>query len=163
MSNQAYLFLIFVINGILIGVLFDMFRILRRTFKTTDLVTYIEDIAFWILAGFLTLYFIFCYNNGEIRLYIFTGILLGTLMYMLTISKYLIQFSVSIITYIKNIMLHVLKILLYPFKIIMKILKKVLFRPISFIFVNIRKLLTKNKLNFLNPLKKLHKTTKNEV
>ena len=43
-SNQAYLFLIFTINGILIGFLFDIFRILRKSFKTNDLITYIEDI-----------------------------------------------------------------------------------------------------------------------
>lgn len=49
-NNQAELFLIFTINGILIGLLFDFFRILRRSFKTKDIITYIEDILFWILT-----------------------------------------------------------------------------------------------------------------
>ena len=31
--NQAYLFLIFVLDGFIIGLLFDFFRILRKTFK----------------------------------------------------------------------------------------------------------------------------------
>ena len=48
-TNQAYLFLIFIINGIIIGVLFDFFRILRKTIKTKDAITYIQDILFWIL------------------------------------------------------------------------------------------------------------------
>lgn len=163
MSNQAYLFLIFVVNGILIGILFDIFRILRKTFKTTDFITYIEDIIFWILTGILTLYFIFYYNNGEIRLYIFAGILLGTLIYMLTISKYFIQYSVSIITYVKTIVLYIFKIILYPFNIVIKILKKILFRPISFIFVNISTIFTKSKLNITNVLKKHHKIVKKET
>ena len=49
-SNQANLFLIFTINGVIIGLLFDFFRILRRSFKTKDIITYIEDIIFWILT-----------------------------------------------------------------------------------------------------------------
>ena len=40
-TNQAYLFLIFMVNGIIIGILFDFFRILRKSFKTADLITYI--------------------------------------------------------------------------------------------------------------------------
>lgn len=51
-NNQAYLFLIFTINGILIGLLFDFFRILRRSFNTKDIITYIQDIVFWILTRF---------------------------------------------------------------------------------------------------------------
>ena len=52
-TNQAYLFCIFIINGIIIGILFDFFRILRKTFKTSDLITYIEDSMFWILTGII--------------------------------------------------------------------------------------------------------------
>ena len=40
MNNQAYLFLIFSLNGFIIGVLFDFFRILRKSFKTKDIITY---------------------------------------------------------------------------------------------------------------------------
>lgn len=49
--NQAYLFLIFTLNGVLIGLFFDFFRILRKSFKTNNYITSIEDILFWILTG----------------------------------------------------------------------------------------------------------------
>ncbi len=160
MDNQAYLFLIFVINGLLIGILFDIFRILRKSFKTSDFITYIEDIIFWILTGILTLYFIFYYNNGEIRFYIFLGIILGTLIYMLTISKYIIKFSVTIITFFKDIIIKASKIILYPLKLVITILKKLFFRPISFICINFKKTLIKNKLQISNFIKKTNKTTK---
>ncbi len=153
MNNQAYLFALFIVNGILIGILFDIFRILRKTFKTSDFITYIEDIIYWIITGFLTLFFIFRYNNGEIRLYIFVGIILGGLMYMLTLSKYIVKFSVIITTAIKNIIIKITSILLYPFKII----KKILFRPISFILINIRGSFTKIKKIFTQLLKNTKK------
>ena len=84
-TNQATLFLIFIVNGIIIGFLFDIFRILRRSFKTSDLITYIEDILFWILTGIIVLYSIFIFNNGEIRFFMFLAIGLGITFYMLTL------------------------------------------------------------------------------
>ena len=69
--NQAYLFMIFILNGILIGIVFDIFRILRRSFKTPNIVTYIEDTLFWIVSALTILYSLFTFNNGEIRGYIF--------------------------------------------------------------------------------------------
>ena len=90
-TNQAYLFLIFVINGLLIGLLFDFFRILRLSFKTRDFVTYIEDIIFWIITGIIVLYSIFIFNNGEIRFFMFLGIALGAFLYMTLFSGYIIS------------------------------------------------------------------------
>lgn len=154
--------MMFVINGILIGFLFDVFRILRKSFETKDIITYIEDVSFWMLSGGLTLYFIFYYNNGEIRFYIFLGIILGILIYMLTISKYIIKFSVTIINFIKGIINKVVKFVFYPLKLIINFVRKLLFRPISFICINIRKNLTKNTSCLLNFVKKGNKTSKNE-
>lgn len=163
MNNQAYLFVIFIINGILIGLIFDIFRIIRRTFKTTDLSTYIQDIAFWIIAGIITLAFIFYYNNGEIRFYVFLGIILGVLSYILTISKYVIQVSVKIINYIKNIISAIINFILLPLKAIWKIINRFLFKPFTFIFINIRKKFDINRLNLIKFMKKNHKPTKNNI
>ena len=78
-TNQAYLFVIFLINGLLMGLLFDFFRISRKVFHTSDLLTYIEDILFWILSGAMILYSIFIFNHGELRLFMFIGILIRSI------------------------------------------------------------------------------------
>lgn len=137
--NQAYLFLIFVLDGFIIGLLFDFFRILRKTFKTSDIITYIQDILFWILTGLVVLYSIFIFNNGEMRIYIFLGILIGIVLYILLLSKYIIKINVFIINKIKWFISIILKIIFMPFKFIFNILKKSLLKPISFIFINIKK------------------------
>lgn len=74
--NQAYLFLIFIANGFLIGIVFDIFRILRKSFETSNFVTYIEDILFWIISALIVMYSLFVFNNGQFRAYIFIGIFL---------------------------------------------------------------------------------------
>lgn len=100
--NQAYIFLIFVLNGLLIGFLFDIFRILRLSFKTKDFITYIEDIVFWILTGGIILYSIFVFSNGEIRFYMFLGLILGIILYMTLFTTYIINGCVTIIKIIKK-------------------------------------------------------------
>jgi len=137
--SQANLFLIFVINGLIIGLLFDVFRILRKSFKTSDLITILQDILFWILTGIIILYSIFVFNNGEIRFFMFIGIFLGAGLYMLLLSKYVIKFSVTIISILKKIISFILKIILFPLQWIYKITKKLIKRPILFCFINIKK------------------------
>jgi len=146
-NNQAYIFLLFILNGICIGIFFDIFRILRRSFKTSDFITYIEDIIFWILSGLTTLYFIFAFNNGEIRLYIFLGIILGISIYILSVSKYFIRINVKIINAIKDTLTKILTIILYPIK---KITKIIFFRPVSFIFINVKKFYIQNITKIFN-------------
>lgn len=139
-NNQAQLFLVFIINGIIIGILFDFFRILRKSFKTNDITTYIEDFLFWILTGFSILFTLFKFNNGEIRLYMFFAIAIGILLYMLIFSSYIIKINVSIIVFLKKIVKKILYYVFMPILFLLKVLKKIVFKPISFIFINIRSL-----------------------
>lgn len=163
-TNQVFLSFIFIVNGIVIGLLFDFFRILRKTFKTKDIVTYIQDILFWILTGIILLYSIFTFNNGEIRLFMFLAIMIGISIYMLIFSSYIIKINVTIINLIKNIISKVLNILFIPFKYIYKLFNKIFFKPINFLIINIRKNFTKNLKKVYNNTKKIKnikKTVKN--
>ena len=138
--NQAYLSIVFIINGIVIGLLFDFFRILRRTFKTKDIITYIQDILFWILTGLLLLYSIFTFSNGEVRFYMFLAVFCGCLIYMLLFSKYFININVKIILIIKKIIKAIISIIILPLKILIRFLKKIFFKPINFMTINFKKL-----------------------
>ena len=156
-TNQVYLFLIFIINGILIGLLFDFFRISRKVIATNDFITYLEDILFWILTGFIILYSIFIFNNGELRLFVFLGILMGVLFYMFFMSSYIIKINIKIINIIKK----VLNVFLTPFKFIWHIIKKILLKPVTFLIINIRKSSTNFAIKIYNRLKKKQNLLKN--
>lgn len=135
--RQLFCLVIFILTGLIIGILFDCFRILRKSFKTADWITYIQDIIFWILTGIIVLFSIFKFNNGEIRSYIILGIFFGFLMYMLTISKFIVKYTVLLIQLLK-------KIITYPINIIINIFKKIVITPIKHIFIQIK---TKNNKN----------------
>lgn len=157
--NQFYLLCVFMISGLIIGIFFDLFRVLRKSFKTPNIVTYMEDILFWILTGIFLMYIIFHFSFGEIRLYMFISLGIGLIMYFLIISKYFISLNVKIINVIKNIIEKILYITLLPFNIIFKILKKTIFKPITIITIN----LSKNAINFFkNFVKKVNIFNKNK-
>lgn len=133
-SEQLISFVYFIIVGIILSIIFDIFRILRRTIKTSDIVTNIQDILFCIITGIIILISIFWFNNGELRLYIFISIILGITFYMIFISKYFIKINVIIINFIKKI----LYLLIKPFILLLNITKKLFFKPISFIIINVK-------------------------
>ena len=130
-ENQAYLFLVFTLTGIVIGLLFDFFRALRKSIKTVDFVTYIEDILFWTLTGILILYNIWYFNNGEIRIYMFLGIIMGVLIYSLILSS----IFTKVITFILKKIFTILEL---PFKRIISVFNKI-FAIIKNIYIKIVK------------------------
>ena len=140
-TGQLYTFLVFSLSGIVIGIFFDVFRILRKSFKTPDFITYIEDVVFWITTGCFILFLLYYFNNGEIRWYTFLGIFIGIILYILFISKYFIAINLNII--------------FFPFK---WIIRKLILKPISFIVINFKKtfqtFFAKNKNKFQKNSKK---------
>ena len=142
-SNQVYLFMVFSIVGVVIGILFDIFRILRKTFKTIDIITYIEDIVFWIITGIIIIFSMYKFCDGELRFFMIIGIVLGTIMYLFTISQFLINISVCILNFIK-------KMIIFPIKVIYRSAKKIIFRPIFVVCINFRKIFIK----FVKKIKK---------
>ena len=149
--EQLISFMYFIIIGIILSIIFDIFRILRRTIKTSDIMTNIQDILFCIITGIVILFSIFYFNKGQLRLYIFIGIMLGITFYMIFISKYFIKINVMIINFIKKILYFLIK----PLLILINFTKKLIFRPISFIIINVKCFTIKN-------LQKIKKVTKKE-
>lgn len=119
-TTETTLFLIFLLDGVIVGVLFDIFRILRKSFKTPDFVTYIEDILFGIISGSTLIFSIIMFNNGELRLFVFLGIILGLVIYILTISKYVIKICVKVLQIITKIYGIIFKVVFFPIFLILK-------------------------------------------
>ena len=159
-NTQLYLFLIFILNGLIIGLLFDFFRILRKAIKTSDLITCIEDVVFWILTGLIILYSIFTYNNGEIRLFMFLAIIIGVILYMMMISKFIMGISLTIINFVKKIISIIINVIKIPINLLINLIKKIYINPLSFVILNIRKFFTKLFKNFYDTIKKVRISNK---
>lgn len=140
-NSQAMLFLLFALDGVIIGVIFDFFRILRRSFSTGNILTALEDILFWIFVGIILLYSIFVYNNGAIRGYMFLGVFCGATIYMITLSKIFIKINVYILNFIKKILIRIIKIFSVPIKIISSIFINIVVKPTKILLIKLQHIL----------------------
>lgn len=121
---QLYNFFIFIVLGLIIALIFDLFRILRKKFNTNNIITYIEDVLFWIISGFLIISAVFKFNNGELRLYLFLGILIGIVMYMLLFTKFINLIFLKILTPVQIIIDFFLSLFKKNYNFINKTIKK---------------------------------------
>ncbi len=128
MINQLYILLSFFLAGISIGILFDIFRITRKSFKTPNIITYIEDALFWILTGLIILATTVICTDGEIRLYMILMLITGAFIYFSLVSKYFININVKILKILKSIFRFITQPLL---KILSFIEKHIKFKKIS--------------------------------
>lgn len=85
--SQEQIFIFFFIIGVIISIIFDIFRVIRKSFKTSDFVTLVQDIIFLGITSVLIIGSIIKLNGGEIRFYLFLGIFLGAVIYSLTMSN----------------------------------------------------------------------------
>ena len=122
--DQAKIFLIFIIVGILISFIFDMFRIVRKVYKFTDIMIYIQDVLFWILAGLILLFSIFKFNSGSIRLYLFFSVFIGAILYTCSISSIITNIGTGVLKVLNTILNYIIKILFIPIKVVHKIICK---------------------------------------
>lgn len=122
-NQEISMFLEAAYYGMLLGVSYDVLRILRRIIKHKNTVVYIEDYLFWVVWGVILFALIFNYNDGNIRGYVFVAVLIGGLLYLKSFSLFLVKY-VSLI--LGNILTFVLKKPLKAVKMfILKILKQV--------------------------------------
>ena len=122
--TQGQIFILFFVAGICIGLIYDIFRVLRKNFHTSDLITQIEDVIFLVFSGFLVLYSILKFNNGEVRFYLFMAIFLGILLYFLTISKPYVIILNIIVKFCKKILSFFVNFVKIPYTFIKNHIKK---------------------------------------
>lgn len=123
-----------IILGAGIGVFYDFFRILRIAVKTHSVIIFLEDLIFFICAAIATFFFIFQTNTGQIRWFIFFGLIVGFVLYYLTIGKLVIKVSEFIINFIKSVFKILFKIFIKPFIIIFRWF----YKKISPVCINIK-------------------------
>lgn len=115
-QSQAYVFLATLYGGIVMGFVYDLYRIFRYYLKPKKVATFIEDFIFWIIISVIFLTVILYTNWGEIRGYIFLGFFTGAFLYSKFLSKIIITAIVWIANGIIKIIKQILKVLFFPLK-----------------------------------------------
>lgn len=124
MEDQVRLVFYSLASGILTGVLFDIYRLIRGFQNPNKFITLIEDTLFWILAAIVIFIFLLYTNHAFIEPYVYICIAVGLCFYLKLISKYFIKWNNFIINNIIKIIRIVNNILIYPFQLLIYTFKQ---------------------------------------
>ena len=138
-SRQAYVFLCTVAGGMAIALVYDIFRIIRKAVRTGGLLTYAEDIVYWVIAAAIMLLTVYYSNEGEIRGFLFVGTVIGVVLYSSLLSKFVMGCSLFIINMTIKIVKAVLFVIMYPFRFILRVLASPARKLFQLIFGSLRK------------------------
>lgn len=136
LTSQLYAFLVTIITGIAIGILFDFYKVIRGLTRPRKAFTYLGDLAFWIIATLVVFFMLLIGNWGEIRFYVVIGVFAGTALYMKFFSKGFLRLLSGLILVVKKIIRFIIKVLgtiwliiVYPFIII----RNIVIIPVGFL------------------------------
>lgn len=85
-SIQIGDFLITIFCGLLIGCLFDGYRVIRGILNPKTVFTDIGDLVFWVCSTAVVFAALLWSNWGEVRLYVFVGMMMGLSVYVRFVS-----------------------------------------------------------------------------
>lgn len=125
LNVQLYAFAATLLAGASTGFLFDLYRLLRSWLRPGTLSTAIMDLFFWLVLGPVIIIYMLIANWGELRLYVFIGVMLGIAFYYLIFSKWVIIVFIGLANFIGktiNFIFEVLfAVIMWPIRIIQSI------------------------------------------
>ncbi len=122
LTVELFTFFIFFLCGIILGILFDFFRGLRKAINMNTAAVHITDFTFWLGAILIASFFVFFINGGLLRTFVFIAFFLGVVLYFFTLSRLFFWLFFKIIEIICHFLDLFFKILLTPLKFSYKII-----------------------------------------
>lgn len=98
------------LSGLILGVWFDVYRILVRELQLSRWVLPFLDLCYWLLATLFVFRTLLEFNFGEIRLYIFLGLLLGISIYFAFFSQLVIKGILLLMKWLGQLMALLLRL-----------------------------------------------------
>ena len=114
---QFRIILYALLAGILTGLMFDLYRIIRGN-KIPKAIIVVEDILFWVLAAMSIFTFLLYTNYAFLGVYVYAFMLVSLGLYMRFISNKCIRFELMVVNGVSKILRVTFKNIIYPIKII---------------------------------------------
>lgn len=117
-STQLETFLISCLVGLVIGLIYDVFRVFRIVIPHNVTLVFIEDTLLLTSYGIFIMCFAFALMRGQIRLFFMIGNAIGFILWFFTVGSVIVGTAKRLKLYI----LKFFKILAYPIRKIIQLL-----------------------------------------
>lgn len=95
-GSEAVFFGASLLCGLGLAFVYDFFRICRRLFPHGNIWIGIEDACYWIFCTVSVFLLLYRENDGMMRAFCFIGIALGSTLYVLLLSRFVLKISVKV-------------------------------------------------------------------
>ena len=143
LADQTEIFLYALGFGFLLGVLYDVFRLLRTMISNSGGFVFFVDFLYFAICTFLVFCFIMVTDRGRIRLYVAFGIILGWIVYYFSLGVIIMRIFNVLIKALKQMFSALFK----PFKRLGRMILRKTRKFAGFCKKNIRKSDKKVKFN----------------
>ena len=119
---QSFVFMFTVYGGIIIGIFYDIYRVLKGSSRRDGFISSIWDMLFLTAAMLVVLWALFSSNYGDIRAYVFIGFAVGFSLY----DKILSRIALAVFLFVKHNVIFFFKttnnLLVLPFRFFFNLL-----------------------------------------
>lgn len=157
--SQEYMLAVSIMTGMLLGSMWDAYRLLRHFIKLGPFGTAIGDFIYWLTSIYIGITLIFDISYGNVRFFLLLGFMTGALLYFYGISRYILRLLIFIVDKILKIIKKTIDFLTEPFKALIKKLRIILY-PFKLKYEKIRNNAKKRYKFFKFRLKKISKNKK---
>lgn len=122
--NQVKLIIFGLLSGLITGILFDLYRLIRGFENPNKVLTIIQDLLFWTLTSIVVFIFLMYTNEGYINFYVYVCLIIGAYLYLKLFSSVFIRVQYRLLKFhgksfrvVWNLILYPVDLLLYKLKI----------------------------------------------
>lgn len=112
--NQVRLIIFGLLSGIITGVLFDIYRLIRGFENPNKILTIIQDLLFWTLTSIVVFIFLMYTNEGYINFYVYVCLIIGAYLYLKLFSRVFIKLQYKLFKFNGKAFRVVRNVILYP-------------------------------------------------
>lgn len=125
--SQEHMLIVSIMSGMILGFIWDIYRLVRHFIKFGAIGTAVGDLAYWIISAYFSILIINDISYGNVRLFILLGFLMGATIYFCGVSKYILKCLIFIIDSILFLIKKVLSFMIYPIKFLIRKIKIILY------------------------------------
>ena len=114
-GNEATFFLTSVLCGMGLVLVYDVLRIIRRLFPHGNIRIGIEDGCYWLFSTIVVFLLLYQGNDGRVRGFAFLGILIGVVIYLGILSRFIVKICVKVFGTILKLLRKFLRMAGRPF------------------------------------------------
>jgi spore cortex biosynthesis protein YabQ len=90
LQRQVYVFAVTLAAGMILGILYDIYRVLRQKFRPQRIMTGLSDLLYWLSATLVVFLALVASNWGELRFYVYLGLVGGVGVYYRFCSRFVL-------------------------------------------------------------------------